>query len=270
MLQHSLKKKELDVETTKKSLYLAHIRVELDLAKLKLLIVFLILVFFGLTTVFSQKYVNQILQATGVRLKNSIKTTMLSFVTKYISNLNLFVLMIIVLGMGTFASELEGNKQVYFTLARPISRVNYYVTRSLILTIGTGIMTFIGSLLVYLYATMYFKPLALEKIVLTFLFISLLYSSMYAIMILLSTKYTQMTAGVLGFLIFLVETVIAVLSSSYDPLKWFSILALSDQWLKIYRGTITPLDVTTEVIALVLWTVIPLLLGLVIYSKRDL
>ena len=254
---------------TKKSnvfVYVAHLKVEFDQAKMKLLIVMLILMFSGFTAVISQKYMNEILKAAGFELKNPSTPTLASFLSDFLGDSSLYILIIILLGMGTFSNELEVNKQVYFTLSRPISRSNYYFTRSLILTIGIALATIIGSLIVYAYSLIYFDPTSFEKIILILVIIAFQYSSIYSIMIMFSTRYSQSTAGVLGFVTFLSEALIAFI----EPLKWFSPLALSGDWPKILSGTIKPLDLTADFVALFLWTIIPLLIGWLIYQKRDL
>ncbi len=248
------------------SILFAHIKVEFDQAKMKLLIVMLILIFSGFTSVISQKYMNEILKMAGFELQNPPTPSMASFLSDFLGDASLYILIIILLGMGTFSNELEVNKQVYFTLSRPISRSTYYMTRSLILTIGIALATIIGSLLVYFYSLIYFKPITIEKIILILVLISLQYSSMYAIMIMFSTRYSQSTAGVFGFITFLSEALIAFI----EPLRWFSPLALSSDWTKILTGTIKPLDLTADFIALFIWTIVPLAIGWYLYQKRDL
>ena len=248
------------------SIYLAHIKVEFDQAKMKLLIVMLILMFSGFTSVISQKYMNEILKTAGFELKNPPTPTLTTFLSDFLGDASLYILIIILLGMGTFSNELEVNKQVYFTLSRPISRSNYYLTRSLILTIGIAIATIIGSLIVYFYSLVYFEPTSIEKIILILVIISLQYSSIYAIMIMFSTRYSQSTAGVLGFVTFLSEALIAFI----EPLRWFSPLALSSDWTKILTGTIKPMDITADFIALTIWIIVPLVIGWRIYQNRDL
>ena len=248
------------------SVYVAHLKVEFDQAKMKLLIVMLILMFSGFTAVISQKYMNEILKTAGFELKNPPTPTLTTFLSDFLGDSSLYILIIILLGMGTFSNELEVNKQVYFTLSRPISRSNYYLTRSLILTCGIALATIIGSLIVYYYSLIYFNPTSIEKIILILVIISLQYSSIYAIMIMFSTQYSQSTAGILGFVTFLSEALIAFI----EPLKWFSPLALSGDWPKILTGTIKPIDLIADFTALFLWIIIPLIIGWFIYQKRDL
>ena len=65
------------------SIYLAHIKVEFDQAKMKLLIVMLILMFSGFTSVISQKYMNEILKTAGFELKNPPTPTLTTFLSDF-------------------------------------------------------------------------------------------------------------------------------------------------------------------------------------------
>lgn len=246
--------------------HLAHIRVELDQAKMKILIVSLVLLFTGLTSVLSQKYMNEILASVGYALQNPPTPTMGTFLQDFLGNSTLFVIIIILLGMGTFSNELDVNKQVYFTLSRPISRSEYFITRSLVLTIGMTLATILASLIVYIYATVFFAPIAFDKLILILIFISFQYASIYAIMIMFSSQYGSGIAGILGFVTYLSEAVISI----FEPLKWFSTIALSNDWTKIYTDSISASDLTLEFLALVIWTVFPLVIGWIIYQRRDL
>lgn len=262
----TIQKVNLQLKQSNLSVYIAHLKVEFDQAKMKLLIVMLILMFSGFTSVLSQKYMNEILATAGFTLKNPPTPTLTTFLSDFLGDASLYILIIILIGMGTFSNELDVNKQVYFTLSRPISRSTYYYARSLLLTIGIALAIIIGSLIVYLYSLVYFKPTSIEKLTLILLIVSLQYSSMYAIMIMFSAKYTQSTAGILGFVTFLSEAIIGF----FQPLKWFSPLALSGDWPKILTGTIKPIDLTADLVALLIWTIVPLLFGYVLYRKRDL
>lgn len=244
----------------------AHFKVELDNARLKLLIIFVILLFSGFSSVISQVYMNDILKMTGYDLKNPVQPTMLSFLTNFLSNASLYVLIIILLGMGTFANELEINKQVYFSLARPVSRSGYFLTRALILTIGTLIVVFTGSAIVYGYSLVFFKALSVDKIILILLLTSLQYSALYSLMVMFSAKFNQTISGVLGLLTFISEAILTL----FPPLKWFSPLSLSGDWTKIINNTISTSDLTLDFLALLVWTIVPIIIGWIFYQKRDL
>ncbi len=248
------------------SIHLTHARVELDQAKMKILIVSVILIFTGLTSVLSQKYINEILAYAGYALQNPPTPTMGSFLQDFLGNSTLFVIIIILLGMGTFSNELDVNKQVYFTLSRPISRSEYYITRSIILTVGMAIATILSSLIVYFYATWFFASIAFNKINLILLMISFQYASIFAIMIMFSSQYGSAAAGTLGFITYLSEAIISI----FEPLKWFSSIALSNDWTKIYAGTISNSDLFFEFLALIIWTIVPLIIGWFVYQRRDL
>lgn len=251
--------------------YLANIRVELDQAKMKFFIVLIILVFSGLTSVVSQKYLNQILELSGIQPKNPITPTMITFLQDFLGNFMLYVIIIIVFGAGTFSNEVEVNKQVYFLLSRPISRRNYFFTRSLILSFGIALVTIIGSLIVYLYALLFFEALPFDKVLLIFILSSFQYSSMYAFMILYCAKYNQAISWVLGVLTFFSGTIIQVLANIYDPLKWLSPFAISNDSLNFLIGKLSFLDVVLEILVLIfIWTILPILLAWFLYKKRDL
>ena len=256
----------LNAKYSKVSSYFAHFRVELDQAKMKLLIVAIILIVSGFSSVISQKYMAEILAISGFELKNPPVPSLSSFLSDFLGNSSLYILIIILFGMGTFSNELDVNKQVYFTLSRPISRSGYFLTRSLVLTLGIAFTTILGSFIVYYYALEFFSPIPLETITLIFLIVCLQYSCMYALMIMFSTKYSQSTAGVLGFITFLSEALIAFI----EPLKWFSPLALSNDWMKMFNKNISPFDISLDFLAMIIWIIVPLLIGWIIYQKRDL
>ena len=251
--------------------YLANIRVEFDQAKMKLLIVLIILIFSGLTSVVSQKYLNQILELSGIDLKNPITPTMTTFLNDFLGNSLIYIIIIIIFGGGTFSNEVEVNKQVYFLLSRPITRSNYFFTRSFILTVGMALAAIVGSFIVYFYALVYFSAMPIDKISLIFLLSSFQYASMYAFMIMFCAKYNQVTSWVFGILTYLSESIIAFLASFYDPLKWFSPFYLANDYQHILDGSLTILDLSAYFIVLiVVWTILPILIGWFLYRKRDL
>ena len=251
---------------SKFSEFKAHFKVELDNAKLKLTIVLLLLLFSGSTSLISQVYMNDILKMVGFELKNPVQPDIIKFLVDFLGDSSLYVLVIIILGMGTFSNELEINKQVYFTLSRPVSRTGYYLTRGSILTIGIFVFVVVGSTIIYLYSTMFFTPLATEKFVLIVVLVSLQYSAFYALMIMFSTKFSQTMAGVLGLLAFVSEAIISFI----PPLKWFSVLALSSDWVKILDNSIPMVELGYDFIAILIWIIIPILIGWRIYLHRDL
>ena len=265
-IESQFKNQQLLKPYSKLSTYLAHFRVELDQAKLKLLIVFFILLFSGSTSVISQVYLTDILKLAGFELKNPVQPNLVSFLIDFLGDSSLYVLIIILLGMGAFSNELEVNKQVYFTLSRPISRSGYYLTRTFILTIGIAVIVIVGSTIVYTYSLLFFTPIALEKIILILVMVSLQYSAFYAVMIMFSAKYSQTIAGVLGFLTFISEAIVMLI----PPLKWFSVLALSNEWLKIVDNSISLVDLLLDFSVLLVWIIVPIAIGWRIYLKRDL
>ena len=263
---HTDKIKKFVKPYSKFSSYLAHIRVEFDQAKMKLLIIFFILLFNGSTSVISQVYLTDILKLAGFELKNPVQPNLFSFLLDFLGDTSIYVLIIILLGMGTFSSELEVNKQVYFTLSRPISRAGYYFTRTLVFTIGIAFIVMVGSGIVYIYSILFFDPIAIEKMILILLMVSLQYSAFYAIMIMFSARYNQTVAGVLGFLTLVSLIIVSIL----PPLKWFSFLALSSDWVKIFNNSISSFDLGLDFLALLIWILIPIIIGWKMYIKRDL
>ena len=244
----------------------AHFKVELDNAKLKLLIVFFLLLFSGFTSVISQVYMNDILKMSGFVLANPVQPTMISFLADFLGDSSLYALIILLIGMGTFSNELEINKQVYFTLARPVSRTSYYFTRTLVLTVGIIFTVIGGSAVIYTYSMVYFDPLPIYKIVLILILVSLQYSAMFSLIIMFSAKFNQTIAGVLGFLTFISETILTL----FPPLKWLSVLSLSGDWTKIIDNSISTIDLGLDFLALVVWIIVPIIIGWKIYQKRDL
>ena len=244
----------------------AHLRVELDQAKIKILIFLFVILLNGFSTLFSELFMKEIFKMEGINLINIPDPTLFGFLEKFLGNIDLYLIIIILLGMGTFSNELELNKQVYFTLARPVSRSTYYFTRALILAIGYGVVYLIGSSILYAYSLLFFKPIPIERIFLILVINALQFSGFFAIIIMISSKFNQLTTGILGFFVYLAEYLLTL----FEPLKWFSLIALDNYWTKIFSKSGNLIDLTATIVTLLLWTILPIIIGWFMYKKRDL
>ena len=248
------------------STLIPHLKVEFDNFKLKLLIIGFIILFNGFTAVITQIYLADILKLTGLDITNPPSPSLMNFLLKFFGDSIMYIIIIILIGMGSFANELEANKQVYFTLSRPVSRKRYYFSRTLMQVIGIAVTVAAASLFIYGYSLVYFQALPIDKILLALFVISLQYASFYAIMVMFSTKFNTSIAGVLGFLTYIFMTIIGV----FDTLKWFSPLSLSSIWPKIITNNVNLNDFLTTIVTLVAWIIIPILIGWIIYKRRDI
>ncbi len=244
----------------------AHLHVELDQAKFKLLVFLFVLLLNGFSTLFSDLFMKEIFKMQGIDLPNLPDPSLLGFLEKFFGSIDAYLIIIILLGMGTFSNELEINKQVYFTLARPVSRSTYYFTRALILVLGYGLVYLIGSSFIYAYSLLFFESIPLERVLLILIINALQFTGFFAIIIMVSSKFNQLTTGILGFLVYLVEYVLTL----FDPLKWFSLIALDSYWTNIFTKSENFIDLTGTIVALVLWTILPIMVGWYFYKKRDL
>lgn len=246
--------------------FLSHFKVEYENNRIKLLILGIIIVFNGFSSVFSEVYLNEILTLAGYSLINPPSPSLMGFLNNFVGDSSLYIIIIIIFGMGSFSNEVEVNKQVYFTLSRPISRKAYFFTRTLLLTIGIAVIYIIASLIVYFYSLLFFEPISLDKIMLAIVMASLQNASFYAIMIMLSVTYNQMTAGILGFTTFLGAEIVTLI----EPLRWFSPISLSGIWMDILVNKESLSDFLTTTFSLLLWIIVPIFIGWLVYKRKDL
>lgn len=243
-----------------------HLKVEFENFKLKFLVLGLIILFNGLTAIISHVYLAQILKLSGFDIVNPPTPSLMAFLLKFFGDSSIYIIILILLGMGSFANELEINKQVYFTLSRPVSRRSYYFSRTLLQVIGISLTIAVTSFIIYIYSLVYFDPLPLDKILLSLFVLSLQYASFYAIMIMYSSKFSQSMAGVLGFVTYIFMAIIGV----FDPLKWFSPLSLSSVWTKIVTNSLSLSDFLTTTTVLFAWVLFPVMIGWIVYKRRDI
>lgn len=249
-----------------KSALIPHLKVEFENYKLKLLIISFVILFNGLSAVLTQVYLSDILKFSGIQVVNPPTPSLMSLLAKFFGDSSIYIIMLILIGMGSFSNELEINKPVYFTLSRPISRRTYYFSRTILQVVGNAFVTALTSLIIYFYSLIYFDPLSLDKILLALFVLSLQYASFYAIMIMFSTKFSPSIAGVLGFLTY----IFMILMSISDAFKWFSPLSLSGMWTKIVTTSVSTSDFFTTILALLAWIMVPILIGWIIYKRRDI
>jgi len=224
------------------------------------------MLFSGLMAIVSQLYLPELLKMSGLEIKDPPQPSLFGLFADYFGDSIIYLLIIILIGMNTFSGEVEVNKQVYFLLSRPISRTNYYFIRTFILLLGINLVFITASMLIYGYALLFFDPLPLTNVIGSMIIISLQFTSLFAIIIFLSTKFSASTTAALGFLFLICELLISLIPA----LKYFSIIALGNEWINIILGTVPIQEFIYLLIAFSLWISIPIILGFKIYLTRDL
>jgi ABC-2 type transport system permease protein len=243
-----------------------NILVEFDLEKKKIMLMFVLFLVFGLTSVVTQIYLPDILALSGFELVNPPQPSLFGVLSDYWGDIVLFALIIILIMMTTFSAELDVNKQVYFYLSRPISRNTYYLTRTLLKVISVMFIFSIASLIVYFYALAFFDQVDFIKIIQSILLLSMSLGSIVAVVIMFSTKFSTGNTGISSFGFIFFQLIIALI----EPLKWLSPSSLGNEWVKVLTGTISENNLFLTFFALGLWLIIPMIIGWIFYTKRDL
>lgn len=241
-------------------------KTELELDRVKFLVIFVMFLFLGLTSVVMQLFLPEILEFSGIEVLNLPDPSIESILLDYWGDITIQSMIIILVCMSSFSSELDINKTGYIYLARPISRGNYFLTR-FILRVGMVILAFIlGSFLSILYACLFFPAIDWGAFLLSAILLSLNLGSIASISISLSTKYQSSISGGIAFLVMIVQLMIG----SINKLKSFSPFALSGIWKEIIFQKSNTFDIWINLFSLMIWILLPGIFGFIQYRRRDL
>ncbi|MHA1991385.1 MAG: hypothetical protein ACW981_05400 [Candidatus Hodarchaeales archaeon] len=244
---------------------ITHFSVEMDLERKKIVILTILFVFLGLMAVATQVMLPEILKLAGLEIANLPEPSLFAVFADYWGDSILFALIIVLLTMGTFSSEIDVNKQVYITLSRPISRTTYFLTRTFIKTIGLFIGFFIASLVTYLYSLAFYESIDILDFLISAILISLSFCSIVAIVSMFSAKFSTITSGILGFLFLFGQLFVLLV----EPIQWIVPFGASSIWIDIFLGSNVE-NFELSIVSLVLWIASPLLIGWYFYNNRDL
>jgi ABC-2 type transport system permease protein len=245
----------------------AHISVEFDLERKKIVIITILFVFMGLMAVATQVLLPEILKLAGLEIANLPDPSLFAVLADFWGDSILFALVIVLLTMGTFSSEIDVNKQAYIMLSRPISRTTYFLTRTIIKTIGLFIGFFIASLITYLYSLAFYDYVDILDFLVSAILISLSFCTIVTIVSMFSARFSTMTSGILGFL-FLFGQLFVIL---IEPIQWIVPFGASSIWVDIFIGLEVGInDLFLSLGSLMLWIIGPLIIGWYFYNNRDL
>ncbi|MHA2366018.1 MAG: hypothetical protein ACXAC7_18815 [Candidatus Hodarchaeales archaeon] len=250
----------------KKGRILNHIYTELDLEKVKIFLIFISMVFMALSAVITQVLLPDIMEWSGLQVIGFPEPSIISILTDFWGDIYIFALIMIFYGMNTFSAETDIKKQVYFNLSRPISRRTYFMTRYFIRITSVVIIIVISSLIAFWYGMIFFDPLPIERVLLASIIVGFSLASIISVVIMASSySSTPISAG-MGLTFLFIQMIFLL----FEPLKWLSPIALSDIWLDIMKGVFDAGDAVLTIIVLILWIIIPGIIGLWLYEKRDL
>ena len=245
----------------------ANFSVEMENERKKFFLLTILFTLDGFLAVIVQVLLPDILKSVGFELLNPPSPSLNGLLGDYFGDVLLFSLILILVSMSTFSSEIDVNKQVYILLARPISRSTYYLTRTLIKSLGAFISFFVASIITYVFALGFFNALDPIKVLLSIGILSLSLCSIVATVIMFSSKFSTTTSGILGFLFLFGQIVISVV----EPLKWFSPVSLANVWINILSDNpLNVIEIISSIFALSIWTLLPILIGWRFYLRRDL
>jgi ABC-type transport system involved in multi-copper enzyme maturation permease subunit len=249
------------------STLLAHISVEIDLEKKKIVILTILFVFMGLMAVATQVMLPEILKLAGIEIANLPEPSFLAVFADFWGDSGFFALIIVLLTMGTFSSEIDVNKQAYITLSRPISRTTYFLTRTIIKTIGLFIVFFVASLVTFLYTLAFYESIYILDFLVSAILISISFCSTVVIVSMFSAKFSTIISGILGFFFLFSQLFIILI----EPIQWIVPFGASAIWIDIFIGLeVETSDLLLSLGSLTLWIIGPLLIGWYFYNNRDL
>ena len=240
---------------------------EFELEKTKFLLLFLLLTIMGMMSILTQAFLPDLLKLAGYEQIGGPKaTTIVDVLIDFWGDYLILMIIILLLGSTTFSPEVDVNKQVYFNLSRPISRKEYYLTRVLLKVISLMTIFFVASTFVYVVALNFFNSIDFGRFVLANLVLTLHLGSFFAITILLNTRFNSAVTAVIGLFVLIIGLFLSLIS----PLKWFSTIALSNEWINIINNTLNFSDLLLVMLSLLIWLLVPIILGLRLYQNRDL
>ena len=177
-------------------------------------------------------------------------------------------------GMGSFASETDANKSIYFTLARPISREMYFSTRFTIRVLGIWISLFLAVILLYGYALLYYQALPLDTVIISAVLLALQITVTLAVVLVCSTYFNSSVSAGLGLVYLFADNLMSfILTSINKNLQWVSPSAVGNFWMHLISASVTQTDITNAllgIVDLVIWIIILGIIGRFVYDRRDL
>ena len=248
------------------SLTKVHILTEINLGKKAILLLGIIFIFMAMTSVMTQVLLPNILELTGLEIIGLPEPSSTTILADFFDNIFIIALIIILYGAGTFSTEIEANKQVYFMLSRPISRKTYYATRTVIRLLGIMVVFIVATLIAYFYGSVFYEELPVERVFISGFIISLSLLSVLAVTMMANAKLSTPASVGIGILFLFYQLLILLI----EPLVWLSPMALSGIWGEIILGLADSTEVLLKTMVLLIWIIVPYFIGLFLYERRDL
>ena len=252
------------------SLSRIHFLVEFNKEKGKLFLVFTLFLFFALTSVVTQIVLPEILDLSGIEIIGLPEPSLMAMLSDFWGDTIIYLIIVIFYGMGTFSSEIEINKPIYFTLSRPVTRKTYFLSRFLIRIIGFFLIFFTASMIIYILGSLYFSPLKVERVILASMILALSLTGILSIIIMASSRFRTMTSAVIGFGFVVYHIFLLLLEKPFEWIKWFDPLLLSNIWFETLNGVANSVEFVVYLIALLFWIILPGLIGLLLFENRDI
>lgn len=247
-----------------------HFKIEFELERSKLLLIGVVMLFFAVTSVIAIVLLPDLLKLSGVEIIGFPEASTVFVLSDFWNDSLLYFIIIILYAMGTFSSEIDGNKPIYFKLSRPISRRSYYLTRTLIRILGIVFVFTLAGIVAYLLASVYYEQIALEKVIIASIINSLAVGSLISIVIMSSASFKTTTSAFIGIGFVFYQIIVSIFEQAFDWIKWFNPQSLSSTWMDVIKDTIEISDIISSILALSMWIIIPIIIGLIIYEKRSI
>lgn len=244
-----------------------HLKILIELELRSIIGLFLLFLFFGLTALLSQIYLEDLMKLAGFQIIGLPKPSVLAVLIDFWGDLSLTGgIIAIFYGMRAFSADLNVNKQVFFVLNHPISRNNHYLSKSILRIVVFNAVIIISSIIVYWLAASVYGGYEILNVIKAIIMVSLGGSAFLAVILGVNSAVTTGTTAIIGILFLFIQIIIGFLSGFIQWLQWLSPVQLSNKWTFALAGT----SITLELLALILWNLIPIFIGMLYYSKRDL
>jgi ABC-type transport system involved in multi-copper enzyme maturation permease subunit len=230
----------------------------------------LIFLFLGLMAIVTQIFMEDLMELAGLTIIGLPPPSVYAVLVDFWGDL-IFMGGIIAIFYGTtaFSSDLGVDKKIFFTLNRPISRSTHYLGKSFIKLLILLIIQIITSIVIYLLATSFYDGYNLGAFLLASVLVSLPLNVLLSFILMLNSRVSTSATAIGGVLFLFLQLFMGIFIDLFDWLIWFAPLHLSNNWHELlldgeYSNSLT------RILALILWMIVPIIIGNSLYNKRDL
>lgn len=249
---------------------LTQMKIEMELQLRSLIVIFLVFCFISMTDVVSQLFLPEIIKFSGLEVVNIPEPSIQgAFDSVWGDFLFTGAIVVIFLGSTTISQYFGVDRPIYFLLSRPLTRDDYYYARALVRGIGLLVVVLLTSVLVYILGISLFDSIDFIIVISSSLVLGLAMTSFLFILQMINTRIETFPTAGIGIVILVIMTLISVVSGYLEVLTWFSPFSLASIWSDILHNQ----DYSKfwlNSLVLIIWNVIPLLLGSLLFNKRDI